>query len=137
MFSSIAGFTAPSFMATFVLQSHDQALASPHGRVLSPLALIAPALTLVTMVGLTSAQNQYNYDEPWEKEIDYLAGLAPDETKERDCLTGRALVDERQQLMNAEEEHCQHMHGETFEHLRVADQRFSQPGDRTVMVDRI
>lgn len=61
MTSSVAGFTAPTFIASFVLRTHDEAAASEDHGVLGALALVAPALSAVTLVCLTLVQDRYDY----------------------------------------------------------------------------
>jgi Major Facilitator Superfamily/AAA domain/Helicase conserved C-terminal domain/Helicase associated domain (HA2) len=52
MADSVPGLILPSFIATFVLREPQNVVASSHGRELSPLALYAPILSLITLVGV-------------------------------------------------------------------------------------
>ena len=94
----------------FVLRTHDQAAASSNHRVLSPLALVTPALAVLTLVGLISVQDRYEYEAGEEdndaRERDCLTGIHIDEGDERDCLTGMPLEERRHLLCRIEEGEC-------------------------------
>jgi Major Facilitator Superfamily len=52
MADSIPGLVLPSFIAAFVLREPQDVVTSSHGRELSPWALYAPVLSLITLVGI-------------------------------------------------------------------------------------
>jgi len=56
MFSSVAGFTTPGFVAAYVIRSPEQVEASADNRELTPLALYAPVLCFFSLVGLYYAE---------------------------------------------------------------------------------
>jgi len=51
MVASVAGFVAPGFISTFVLRKPEEVAASRDHREFTPLALLAPLLATITLVG--------------------------------------------------------------------------------------
>lgn len=56
MSASVAGFVTPGFVAAFVLRHPEQVEASAHHREMTPLALFAPAMSVLTLIGLAYMQ---------------------------------------------------------------------------------
>ena len=52
MAASVAGFTTPGIVATYLLRSPEEVLASSDLRELTPYSLFAPALSLVVLIGV-------------------------------------------------------------------------------------
>ncbi|CAJ1970146.1 unnamed protein product [Cylindrotheca closterium] len=77
MFSSVAGFTTPGFVAAYVIRSPEQVYASADNRELTSLALYAPVLCALSLVGLSYAAWKKGDDN--EMAEDEYEGTVPGE----------------------------------------------------------
>jgi len=110
MTSSVAGFTAPSFIAGLVLRTPEQLEDANHNmRVLNGLAFVAPMLSAVTLIALVSVQDKLMYDsgedgnEMDETDSTCLAGIHV-ATGNQDCVAsprvGAAAGEENRHLLS-------------------------------------
>lgn len=94
MAASVAGFTTPGLVASFVLRSPEQVEASRHHRELSPLALLAPLLSLLTLAGLMYIAWKHKRLDVTDADVelgkttavtDETTGLMPDRQRRYSC----------------------------------------------------
>lgn len=76
MFASVAGFVTPGLASAYVLRDPAEVEASKRHRELTPLALFAPSLSLLTLVGFIYVEWKLSR----EYKMDVELGVAPDET---------------------------------------------------------
>lgn len=83
MIASVAGFTAPGVISSFILRNPDQVAGSEDGREFTALALLAPGISLLTLVGLmysvlvkhSLSDDEDTEEEEEEGEVDETTGL--------------------------------------------------------------
>ena len=94
MMSSVAGFTAPYFIAGCVLRTKEELDAARDEHVLNGLAFIAPLLSVITLFGLNTVQDELNYEEKakQEEDPDCLTGIPIERAEDRDCLVTPAAA---------------------------------------------
>ena len=91
MMASVAGFAAPSAIASYVLRTPDEVVLSRRQRELTPWALFAPILSLVTLLGVLLVQHFYLPEAEAKIEKELRESITEQQIDERLALLGSTM----------------------------------------------